>query len=200
MNKITVGFLCTCTSPYCTGHPRTGAFSYALGEAFNLCQGDITLDFLLDDFPCGKMHFNLVPSLYSQLLDYTENNQTDIRLVCFQKKARRTFPDEKKHILQGFSHATRHHDHPFAGIGAAQEKGPEKRREFARDFSDQDIMDLQVFSTFMDRFSEERPRLAELIKKGRQFGKRLEIRTSISTCNASHTIIRFTGTPETGAD
>jgi len=46
---------------------------------------------VLDDFPDVKCTFNLVPSLIAQLLNYTENNQTDIDFVAFGKGAGRAF-------------------------------------------------------------------------------------------------------------
>jgi alpha-amylase/alpha-mannosidase (GH57 family) len=101
---------------------------------------------VLDDFPDVKCTFNLVPSLIAQLLDYTENNQTDIDFVLSGKKPAELSPDEKKQILQRFfscNQATM--ITPFSRYEELlKKKTGKKTDEFARDFSDQDIMDLQV--------------------------------------------------------
>jgi alpha-amylase/alpha-mannosidase (GH57 family) len=173
MNKITVGFLWHMHQPYYRD-PLTGSFLMPWVR-LHAVRGYYDMISVLDDFPDVKCTFNLVPSLISQLLDYTENNQTDIDFVLSGRKPAELSPDEKKQILQRFfscNQATM--ITPFSRYEELlKKKAGKKTDEFARDFSDQDIMDLQVLFnlTWIGFTGRKDPGIAELIKKGRQFGE-----------------------------
>ena len=173
MNKITVGFLWHMHQPYYRD-PLTGSFLMPWVR-LHAVRGYYDMIAVLDDFPGVKCTFNLVPSLIAQLLDYTKNNQTDIDFVLSGRKPAELSPDEKKQILQRFfscNQATM--ITPFSRYEELlKKKAGKKSDEFARDFSDQDIMDLQVLFnlTWIGFMGRKDPGIAELIKKGRQFNE-----------------------------
>src|ERR1700690_185582 len=57
---------------------------------------------ILRDFPAIRQNFNLVPSLLEQLIDYTDNNASDLYLEMSRKKASELNDDEKVFILENF--------------------------------------------------------------------------------------------------
>ncbi len=105
---------------------------------------------VLSDFPKIRQTFNLVPSLLEQLVDYIDNNATDIFLSLTLKNPSDLTETEKQFIIENFFHANWDNMiKPFPRYyelllkrGLRLTKSDLSRA--CRYFDDRDIMDLQV--------------------------------------------------------
>jgi alpha-amylase/alpha-mannosidase (GH57 family) len=128
---------------------------------------------VLEEFPKIRCTFNLVPSLISQLIDYTDNNQTDIDFILSGKHPSELVIEEKKQIIERFfscNQATM-----IAPFDKYEEllkrKSGKKSEEAAREFNEQDMMDLQVLFnlTWIGFTGRKDQGISDLIKKGRHY-------------------------------
>lgn len=130
---------------------------------------------ILDNFPSIKQNFNLVPSLLSQLLDYTLNNAMDEFLELTLKDPSDLTEDERIFILENFFLANwQTMISPFPRYRELLEKrGSSSKREnlsrIARYFSIQELRDLQALFNlvWIDPYLRQNdPELKELTSKG----------------------------------
>lgn len=123
-----------------------------------------------------KQTINLVPSLLDQIQRYADGSLTDESWTLSQKSARDLTLDEKKKILERFfdAHAPRM-IHPFPRYDELLRKRGRSPGKAADRFTDQDILDLQVWHnlTWIDPIWRENPELPlrDLIKKQRDFSE-----------------------------
>lgn len=133
---------------------------------------------ILDGFPEIRQTFNLVPSLLQQLIDYIENDATDIYLDLTLKKASELTDADKIFILENFFLANWDNMiRPFPKYyellvkrGFSFIKGELIRA--VKYFSENDFLDLQVLfnlSWIDPMFREKDPFLRELVKKGKDY-------------------------------
>jgi alpha-amylase/alpha-mannosidase (GH57 family) len=126
----------------------------------------------LDEFPDVHQTFNLVPSLITQIQDYTAGATQDPFLQVAAKPARDLTPDERRFALQYLFQANPVHmigRYPryrelwerFRGAGDS----PERADKY---FQPQDFTDLQVLSqiAWFDEFFLKDKNIAALIAKG----------------------------------
>jgi len=104
----------------------------------------------LDEFPCLKLNFNLVPSLMEQLEDYIAGTCTEKHLECARKNADDLDESEIKFILDNFFTANWDNmvlSHPRYGE-LLQQRDFERRSidRVWRKFTRQDLRDLQVWA------------------------------------------------------
>jgi alpha-amylase/alpha-mannosidase (GH57 family) len=130
---------------------------------------------ILDEFPNVHQTFNLVPSLITQIQDYTAGAAQDPFLQVAAKPARDLTPDERRFALQYLFQANPVHmigRYPryrelweqFRSAGDS----PERADKY---FQPQDFTDLQVLSqiAWFDEFFLEDQNIAALIAKGRGY-------------------------------
>ncbi|QVW35034.1 glycoside hydrolase [Geobacter sulfurreducens] len=130
---------------------------------------------IVDATPGAKAVFNLVPSLLDQLLDYASGEATDPWLMRARMSPADMTEDDRRFVLENFFSANRQrfiepHKRYLellyqAGDGT---KGSDRHRQF----SDRDILDLQVW--FLLAWTGEAarrryPEIKELLRKGRNF-------------------------------
>ena len=132
---------------------------------------------IVDDTPGARAVFNLVPSLLDQILDYAAGTAVDPWLIRGGMAPADMAEEDRIFLLENFFSANRQRlIEPnrrylellhLAGDGARV-----KGRERHRHFSDQDLLDLQVwfFLAWTGEAARRRyPELKELVKKGRHF-------------------------------
>lgn len=132
---------------------------------------------IVDETPGARAVFNLVPSLLDQLLDYASGVADDPWLRHGKMAPGEMGEEERLFVLDNFFSANRqrmidpyprYHELLFlAGDGSRT-----RRESGARHFSDQDILDLQVwfFLAWTGEAARRRyPEFGELIAKGRNF-------------------------------
>jgi alpha-amylase/alpha-mannosidase (GH57 family) len=130
---------------------------------------------LLDEFPDIHQTFNIVPSLITQIQDYTAGTALDPFLRVASRPAKDLTSDERRFALQYLFQANADHlirRYPryaelwdrFQGSGSSAEKAE-------RYFELQDFTDLQVLSqlAWFDEFFLQEPEIAELVRKGRGY-------------------------------
>src|SRR5215475_1766838 len=130
---------------------------------------------LLDEFPNVHQTFNLVPSLVTQIQDYSSGAAHDPFLDVAAKPARDLSLEERRFALQYLFQA-----HPLNVIGRypryrelserfrSAGDSPEKAERY---FQAQDFTDLQVLSQigWFDEFFLEEKEIKNLVEKGRNF-------------------------------
>jgi len=123
---------------------------------------------ILEDFPKIRQTFNIVPSLFEQIDDYIIHNKTDKFLRLSYKKVTDLTQEEKRFILDNFFLADAERMisiHPrFYELYLKKNSG--------EDFSNQDILDLQVWfnlAWFDPSFRLNIPELKKIVGKGRFF-------------------------------
>ena len=132
---------------------------------------------LLDDFPGIRQTFNLVPSLLEQLQDYHQQGAGDLQLKLTRKPARSLTLDDKLEILKSFFSAnpeTMIDPYPrYRQIHQKLKSPPEDIEGKAKLFSQQDFLDLQVWSNlvWIDPLFRVRKELAPLFSKGEGFSE-----------------------------
>lgn len=133
---------------------------------------------LLDEFPKIRMTVNLVPSLLEQVLDYVENNATDVIWDLSIADPSTLSESEKCVILERFFHAQYENMiRPYPRYKELYDwrgwaRSQEELRSVVRLYSDQAIRDLQVWYNLVwidPLFVESDPKLQELFAKGRNF-------------------------------
>jgi len=133
---------------------------------------------ILEDFPEIRQTFNLVPSLLMQLIDYIENNATDIYLDLTLKRASELTDTDKIFIIENFFLANWDNMiRPFPKYyellvkrGFSFVKGELTRA--IKYFSEHDFLDLQVLfnlSWIDPMFRKKDPFLSELVRKGEDY-------------------------------
>ena len=149
---------------------------------------------ILSDFPNIRQTFNLVPSLLEQIVDYTDNNATDIYLELSMKSPSSLTEEERKFIIGNFFYANwdtmikpipRYHE-LLIKRGVRITKSDIDRA--SRYYDDRDIRDLQVLFNlvWIDPMfrNDGDPFLQGLMEKERDFteedkklllGKQMEI-------------------------
>jgi alpha-amylase/alpha-mannosidase (GH57 family) len=130
---------------------------------------------LLDEFPGVHQTFNLVPSLLSQIQDYSAGSAQDPFLRAAARPAADLNSSERRFALQYLFQANPEHligRYPryaelwnrFQGSGSS----PEQAEKY---FQPQDFTDLQVLSqiAWFDEYFLAEPEIAALVRKGRGF-------------------------------
>ncbi|MBD3233759.1 MAG: hypothetical protein GF315_08550, partial [candidate division Zixibacteria bacterium] len=123
---------------------------------------------ILDEFPDIKQTFNLVPSLIEQIEEYVSGNASDSHLELSRKAPHELKDTEKNKILKQFFSA---HFPTLIQPYTRYRKLHEKMPSGITAFSDQDFLDLQVWSnlTWFDPIFKKEPFLAGLIKKEERY-------------------------------
>ncbi|MCX7625863.1 MAG: glycoside hydrolase family 57 protein [Candidatus Sumerlaeaceae bacterium] len=133
---------------------------------------------LLDEFPQIRMTVNLVPSLLEQVLDYVENDATDVIWDLSIADPANLSESEKCVILERFFHAQYENMiRPYPRYKELYEmrgwaRSQQELRSVVRLYSDQAIRDLQVWYNLVwidPLFVESDLKLQELFVKGRNF-------------------------------
>ncbi|MFQ5869475.1 MAG: hypothetical protein ACE5JC_06210 [Candidatus Zixiibacteriota bacterium] len=132
---------------------------------------------LLDDFPGVRQTFNLVPSLLEQLQDYYRKGAEDSHLKLTRKPAHSLTLDDKLEILKSFFSAnpdTMINPYPrYRQLHQKLKSPPEDDKRKGTLFSQQDFLDLQVWSNlvWIDPLFRGRKELASLFSKGEGFSE-----------------------------
>jgi alpha-amylase/alpha-mannosidase (GH57 family) len=132
---------------------------------------------IVEDTPGARAVFNLVPSLIEQLLDYAGGTAVDPFLQKGMAAPADLGEEERIFLLENFFSANRQHmiepsRRYLELLYMAGEGKPGGARERVRHFSDQDLLDLQVwfFLAWTGEAARQRyPVFAELIAKGERF-------------------------------
>ena len=132
---------------------------------------------IVDEGEGAMVTFNLVPSLLEQILDYAEGGATDTFLLHFMMDPPAMTAENRRFVIDNFFSANRERMiEPnrrylellyMAGNGSRAD-GVDRSRAF----SDQDILDLQVWfflSWTGEAARRHYPALGELARKGRSF-------------------------------
>lgn len=121
---------------------------------------------MLEKYPRMRATFNMVPSLLEQIEDYASKNVKDLFLDLSRKSVNRLSLAERSFIIENFfmvnaDKVIAFHPRYYELYFKVQSK---------KDFSDQDILDLQVWFNLAwidPYFRETMPRLTEIVNKGR---------------------------------
>ncbi|MDD2539984.1 MAG: glycoside hydrolase family 57 protein [Desulfuromonadaceae bacterium] len=132
---------------------------------------------IVEDTPGATAVFNLVPSLIEQLLEYASGTAYDPFLVRGKADPSGLSQDDKVFLLENFFSANRQHmiepSRRYLELLYMAGEGKEgSARERIRHFSDQDLLDLQVwfFLAWTGEAARRRyPVFADLIAKGENF-------------------------------
>ena len=132
---------------------------------------------IVEDTPGARAVFNLVPSLIEQLLDYANGTAIDPFLVKGMAAPADLGEDDRVFLLENFFSANRRRMiEPYRRylelLYMAGEGKPGSARDRVRHFSDQDLLDLQVwfFLAWTGEAARQRyPVFGELIAKGERF-------------------------------
>lgn len=132
---------------------------------------------IVEDTPGAKAVFNLVPSLIEQLLEYASGNAVDQFLVKGKAAPSELSQDDRIFLLENFFSANRQNmiepsKRYLELLYMAGEGKPGSAAERARHFSDQDLLDLQVwfFLAWTGEAAKRRyPLFADLVAKGENF-------------------------------
>jgi len=132
---------------------------------------------IVEDTPGARAVFNLVPSLIEQLLDYASGTAVDPFLAKGMAAPADLGEEERVFLLENFFSANRQRmiepsRRYLELLYMAGEGKPGSARERVRHFSDQDLLDLQVwfFLSWTGEAARQRyPVFADLIAKGERF-------------------------------
>jgi alpha-amylase/alpha-mannosidase (GH57 family) len=132
---------------------------------------------IVEDTPGATAVFNLVPSLIEQLLEYASGEAVDQFLIKGKAAPSELSMDDRIFLLENFFSANRQNmiepsRRYLELLYMAGEGKPGSARELVRHFSDQDLLDLQVwfFLAWTGEAARRRyPVFAELIAKGENF-------------------------------
>lgn len=144
------------------------------------CKGYYDMASILQDYPCLRQTFNLVPSLLRQIEEYNQDQAKDVFWEISRKPATDLTPEEKKFILANFFMANwETMIKPYPAYWALLQKRGMKiplysLEEIWPQFNTQDFRDLQVWFNliwFGYRARQEKEELRELFQKGRFFSE-----------------------------
>jgi alpha-amylase/alpha-mannosidase (GH57 family) len=132
---------------------------------------------IVEDTPGARAVFNLVPSLIEQLLDYANGTAVDPFLEKGMAAPADLNTDDRIFLLENFFSANRNRmiepsRRYLELLYMAGEGKPGSARERVRHFSDQDLLDLQVwfFLAWTGEAARRRfPVFTELVDKGENF-------------------------------
>jgi alpha-amylase/alpha-mannosidase (GH57 family) len=132
---------------------------------------------IVDDTPGAKAVFNLVPSLIEQLLEYASGSAVDPFLAKGKADPSELSLDDRVFLLENFFSANRQNmiepsRRYLELLYMAGEGKPGSARERVMHFSDQDLLDLQVwfFLAWTGEAARRRyPVFADLVAKGENF-------------------------------
>ncbi|CAG0972941.1 hypothetical protein GEOBC_01379 [Geobacteraceae bacterium] len=132
---------------------------------------------IVDDTPGARAVFNLVPSLLDQILDYAAGTAVDPWLMRGRMAPADMTEKDRLFVLENFFSANRQRliepNRRYLELLHLAGDGTRVRsRERHRLFSDQDLLDLQVwfFLAWTGEAARRRyPELKELVRKGRHF-------------------------------
>ncbi len=132
---------------------------------------------IVEDTPGAKAVFNLVPSLIEQLLEYASGSAVDPFLQKGQAAPSELSQDDRIFLLENFFSANRQNmiepsRRYLELLYMAGEGKPGSARERVKHFSDQDLLDLQVwfFLAWTGEAARRRyPVFTDLIAKGEDF-------------------------------
>jgi alpha-amylase/alpha-mannosidase (GH57 family) len=133
---------------------------------------------LAREFPQMRVSINLVPSLLEQLLDYADKGAKDPMLRLTEKPAEALNDEEKTLVVSTFFQANPEtmiipHER-YAELWEKARFGGRPAQSLGKDFSTQDIRDLQVWANlawFHPIAVEEHEALRGLQHKGRRFSE-----------------------------
>lgn len=175
MRDIAVGFLWHMHQP-CYKDPVTGTYSMPWVRLHSI-RGYYDMIALLEEYPQICCTFNLVPSLLAQIIDYTNTGCRDSDFLLSLKKPSDLTQEEKKQLVLRFfmcNEQTMIAPFPrylnlFRKLGKV--KTTEELDIAAREFSDQDILDLQVLFnlTWVGFMARKDSSVADLIEKGQTY-------------------------------
>ena len=132
---------------------------------------------IVEDTPGARAVFNLVPSLIEQLLEYASGSAVDPFLEKGKAAPSELSQDDRIFLLENFFSANRQNmiepsRRYLELLYMAGEGKPGSARERVRHFSDQDLLDLQVwfFLAWTGEAARRRyPAFARLVEKGENF-------------------------------
>lgn len=132
---------------------------------------------IIEDTPGAKAVFNLVPSLIEQLLEYASGGAVDPFLEKGKADPSALSLDDRIFLLENFFSANRQNmiepsRRYLELLYMAGEGKPGSARERVKHFSDQDLLDLQVwfFLAWTGEAARRRyPAFADLVAKGENF-------------------------------
>jgi alpha-amylase/alpha-mannosidase (GH57 family) len=132
---------------------------------------------LLEEFPTVHQNFNLVPSLMTQIQDYTDGKAHDPFFDVAAKLAAELTSEERRFALTYLFQANQANmigRYPrFQELWEKFHNAGEDAARAERYFTVQDLTDLQVLSqiAWFDEYFLEEPQIAALIKKGADFSR-----------------------------
>src|SRR6266850_132316 len=128
---------------------------------------------LAGEFPYVHQTFNLVPSLLVQLEEYGSGKAHDATLKMAFKPVDELTGEDRSVIIERFFPAPlRTMVQPFQRYFELYERRSDASRHHT--FSDQDILDVQVWWTLVWIDQDRRP--ADLVEKGRDFSESDKVR------------------------
>ncbi|MDD5286488.1 MAG: glycoside hydrolase family 57 protein [Desulfuromonadaceae bacterium] len=151
---------------------------YALPWTYLHCIKDyFDMPAIVEDTPGAKAVFNLVPSLIEQILDYAAGTAVDPFLLKGKAAPADLSQDDRVFLLENFFSANRQRMiEPSRRyqelLYMAGEGKPGSAHDRVKQFSDQDLLDLQVwfFLAWTGEAARRRyPLFAELVAKGANF-------------------------------
>lgn len=125
---------------------------------------------ILEKFPRIRQTFNIVPSLFEQIEDYTNGSVKDKFLELSYKEAKNLSQNEKAFILSNFFSINK--DKVISGFPRYYELFFKKQRR--EEFGTQDYLDLQVWFNLAwidPSFRLKFPELRAIVAKGRFFSE-----------------------------
>jgi alpha-amylase/alpha-mannosidase (GH57 family) len=136
----------------------------------------------LEDFPAIKANFNLMPCLIEQILDYATGSVVDSHLELSRKRVTALTEREKVAFLRNSflgnkSTIIERHPRYRALLEKCGPLGSELEAATAlRRFSEQDLLDLQVWSNlaWFDPLFRRDPLIADLLARGRDFTEKMK--------------------------
>lgn len=175
VREVTVGFLWHMHQPYYKD-PVAGTYLMPWVR-LHAIRGYHDMIALLAEYPEIRCTFNLVPSLLAQLIDYTEAGARDGDFLLSLKSPSDLTWEEKKQIVSRFFMCNRQTMiAPFPRyLTLFKKRGRIKTADeldtAAREFSDQDLLDLQVLFnlTWTGFMARKDAGVADLIRKGRAY-------------------------------
>ena len=175
MREVSVAFLWHMHQPYYKD-PVLGSYQMPWVRLHSV-RGYNDMCTLLGEFPDVRCTFNLVPSLIVQIMDYAEKGCRDVDFLLSMKSPDDLTWDEKRQVvLRFFMCSEQTMIAPFPRyLNLFRKRGRLRTAEdldtAAREFSDQDILDLQVLFnlTWTGFMARKDPGTADLIRRGRGF-------------------------------